>query len=172
MADQHLCVAIYTTHEQADEAFLRLRVDGSDMNMVSFVGRDYWKDMMGSRNAGERFLYRGNLGPFWVRLWSFLQGWGTFCFFEDGPLLVAGPLVRTIIATQEEGNGEFHTRCFEAALSGIGIPLESLVQYEKSLMNNHILVFVQGTLDEINHAQAILHETKDINNTIHHNSVN
>ena len=37
-------------------------------------------------------------------------------------------------------------------------------------MNNQILVFVQGTLDEINHAQGILNETKAIDHTIHHNS--
>ena len=91
MADKHLCVAIYMTHDQADEAFSRLQAEGSDMGLLSFVGRDYWKDMVGSRNAGERFMYRGNLGPFWERLWSILRGWGVFWFFENGPVLVAGP---------------------------------------------------------------------------------
>lgn len=172
MADKHLCVAIYITRDQADEAFARLRVEGSDMTLLSFMGRDTWKDMMGSRNAGEYFLYRGNQGPFWERLWSSLRGWGVFWFFEDGPALVAGPLVRTIIATQEESHGNGHHSGFEAALSGIGIPKESLVEYEKALMNDQILVFVQGTLDEINHAQAILNETKAINHTIHHGSAN
>ena len=172
MADKHLCVAIYETHDQADEAFSRLQTEGSGMDLLSFVGRDYWKDMVGSRNAGERFMYRGNLGHFWERLWSILRGWGVFWFFENGPVLVAGPLVRTIVATQEEGNGNHHTSGFEAALSGIGIPQESLVQYEKALMNNQILVFIQGTLNEINHAQDILNETRAINHTIHHNSAN
>ena len=172
MADKHLCVAIYMTHGQADEAFSRLQADGGDMDLLSFVGRDYWKDMVGSRNAGERFLYRGNMGPFWERLWSSLRGWGVFWFFENGPVLVAGPLVRTIIATQEEGNGNHSASRFEAALSGIGVPKESLLQYEKALMNNQILVFIQGTLDEITHAQGILEGTKAINHTIHHNSIN
>ena len=170
MADKHLCVAIYVTQDQADEAFSRLRMESSDMDLFSFVGRDTWKGMVGSRNTGERFLYRGNQGPFWGKLWSALHGWGVFWLFEDGPVLVAGPLVRTIIATQEEGNGDRHASRFEAAFSGIGIPQEGLVQYEKALMNNQILVFVQGTLDEINHAQGILNETKAIDHTIHHNS--
>lgn len=170
MADKHICVAIYMTPDQADEAFSRLQVAGCDMDLLSFVGRDYWKDMIGSRNTGGRFQYRGNLGPFWERLWSILRGWGVFWFFENGPVLVAGPLVRTIIATQEEGRGDRQSSGFEGALSGIGIPQESLVQYEKALMNNQILVFIQGTLNEINHAQAILEETKAINHTIHHNS--
>ena len=172
MADKHLCVAIYITQAQADEAFSRLRVEGADMDLLSFVGRDTWKDMVGSRNAGERFLYHGIQGPFWERLWSALRGWGVFWLFEDGPMLVAGPLVRTIIATQEEGHGDRHSSGFEAALAGIGIPQESLSQYEKALMKSQILVFIQGTLDEINHAQGILNETKAINHTIHHNSAN
>lgn len=168
MADKHLCVAIYMTPDQADEAFSRLQAEGSGLDLLSFVGRDYWKDMIGSRNVGERFLYRGNLGPFWERLWSSLRGWGVFWFFENGPVLVAGPLVRSIIATQEEGNGAPHASGFEAGLSGIGIPHESLVEYERALMKDQILVFVQGTLNEINRAQAVLNETRAINHTIHH----
>ena len=172
MADKHICVAIYKTHDQADEAFSRLHAEGSDMDLLSFVGRDTWKDMVGSRNAGARFSYHGKLGPFWERLWSILHGWGVFWFFDDGPVLVAGPLVRTIIATQEESSGDGHASGFEAALTGIGIPQDSLVQYEKALLNNQILVFVQGTLTEISQAQDILNETKAINHTIHHNSAN
>jgi len=171
MADKHLCVAIYMTPDQADEAFSRLKAEGFGMDLLSFVGRDYWKDMKGSRNAGERFLYRGNLGPFWERLWSHLRGWGVFWFFENGPVLVAGPLARTIIATQEEGNGDHHTSGFEAGLSGIGIPKDSLIEYEKALMNNQILVFVRGTLSEINHAEDVLNETRAINHTIHHGTM-
>ena len=172
MADKHICVAIYMTHDQADEAFSRLHSEGFSMDILSFVGRDYWKDMVGSRNAGARFLYRGNLGSFWERLWSILRGWGVFWLFEDGPVLVAGPLVRTIIATQEEGSCDQNESSFEACLSGIGIPHDSLIEYERALMSNHILLFVLGTMDEINLAQVILNKTKTINHTIHHGAIN
>lgn len=172
MADKHICVAIYANHDQADEAFSRLQAEGSDMSVLSFVGRDYWKDMIGSRNAGERFMYRGALGPFWERLWADLRSWAVFWFFHDGPVLVAGPLVRSIIATQEEGNGGVHRSSFAAGVSGIGIPEESVTEYEKALLNNQVLVFVQGTLEEINRAQGILNETKAINHTIHHKVLN
>jgi hypothetical protein len=170
MADKHICVAIYANHNQADEAFSRLQTEGTDMDLLSFVGRDYWKDMVGSRNSGEHFTYQGCLAPFWQRLWSTLRGWGVFWLFENGPVLVAGPLVRTIVATQEEGNGNGsgHANAFEAGLSGIGIPKESLFEYEKALLSNQILVFIQGTLHEINRVQGILNETKAINHTIHH----
>ena len=47
MADKHLCVAIYMTHDQADEAFSRLQAEGGDMDLLSFVGRDTWKNYDG-----------------------------------------------------------------------------------------------------------------------------
>ena len=173
MADTHMCVAIYMTHDQADEAFSRLQAERTDMGLISFVGRDYWKDMIGSRNTGNRFLFRGSRGPFWERLWSILRGWGVFWFFENGPVLVAGPLVRSIVATQEAGNGDQPAiSTFEAGLSGIGIPKESIVEYEKALMQDDVLVFIQGTLNELNHTQSILNQTKVINHTIHHNILN
>ena len=172
MANRHLCVAIYTTHNQADEAFSRFQARGFGMDVLSFVGRDYWRDMVGSRNAGERFLYRGIHGAFWEKLWAVLKGWGVFWLFDSGPMVVAGSLVRTIVATQEEGNGNGHASGFEAALAGIGIPPDSLIEYEKALKNDQILVFIEGTLHEIDQAQDILHETKAINHTVHHGATN
>jgi len=127
--------------------------------------------MVGSRNAGERFLYRGIHGPFWERLWANLHGWGVFWFFEKGPVLVAGPLVRSIVATQEEGHGIGQVTLFEAALAGVGIPEDSLVEYEKALIGNQILVFIQGTPNEIDRAQDILEKTKALNHTIHHGAL-
>ena len=168
MAGKHICVAIYLTSDQADEAFSRLRVEQFSMDLLSFMGRDYWHQMLGSRNAGERFIYRGKQGPFWKRLWSLMPGWGVFWFFPDGPVLVAGPMVRSIIATQEQRSDEAQATGFQSGLSGIGIPEASLVQYEQALMGDKILVFVQGTLEEIQRAQSVLNETKAINHTVHH----
>jgi len=70
-------------------------------------------------------------------------------FFENGPVLVAGPWVRSIVATQEQGNNDHQTSGFEAGLPGIGIPRDSRVEYEKALMKNQILVFIPGSLNEI-----------------------
>jgi hypothetical protein len=147
MADKHVIVAMYATYDQADEAFARLRARGSDMGLLSCVGRGYWEEMIGSRNTGDRFHFRGKLGPFWERMWSGTRSWGVFWLFPDGPVLVAGPLVGTIIATQEQGNGENHANGFQAGLSGIGIPMESLVEYEKALIN-HTIHHDPGTIVE------------------------
>jgi len=172
MADKHICVAIYTTHAQADEAFSRLEVAGFGMHLLSFAGRDYWANMVGSHHAGDRFVYCGGSKPFWERLWANLNVWGVFCFFENGPLLVAGSLVRTIVRADGNGNGnkhgDPHLSGFVAGLSGIGIQRDSLLVYEKALLNDQILLFVFGSIEEVDHAQRLLNETKAINHTLHH----
>jgi hypothetical protein len=168
MAEEQLCVAIYKTHDQADEAFSRLKVRGFNTDLLSFVGRDSWADMVGSRHAGKHFIHKGSHGPFWQRLWSLLPGWGVFWFFESGPVLVAGPMARTIVAAQEEGNGASPSSRFVEGLSATGIPMDSVLKYEASLMNNQILVFIEGSLADIRVAQGILNETNAINHTVYH----
>ena len=103
MSDKHVCVAIYRTSCQADEALSRLRIADFGMNHLSLVGRDTWGNAAGSYVTGKRLNYGGGLGPFWEKLWSILTGWGVFCFYVDGPMLVAGPLVRTIAIAQDKG---------------------------------------------------------------------
>jgi hypothetical protein len=176
MANQHICVAIYTTHAQADEAFSRLEVEGFDMSLLSFAGRDYWANMVGSRQTKGRFTYQGKFGAFWERLWANLPDWGVFCLYETGPLLVAGRLVRGLVAgvANEAGNGNGNggfDQCrsdFEVGLCDMGIPMESVVVYEKAVMNDQLLLFVFGSIASIDQAQRLLNETKAINHTLHH----
>jgi hypothetical protein len=168
MADKNVCVAIYATPALADEAFSRLQSADFGNEHLSFVGRDYWTDMVGSRSTTERFRYRGARGAFWERLWTLLSGWGVFCLYENGPLLVAGPLVRTILAAQDAEGVDRPADGFESGLHGLGIPDESIAQYKKALTNNGVLLFVLGSAEEIDRAQHIVSETKATNHTLHH----
>ena len=170
MTDKHLCVAIYQTHTHADEAFSRLQFAGFGMENLSFAGRDTWANAVGSYATGNQSKYCGPLGLFWEKLWAVLLGWGVFCYDKDGAMLVAGPLVRTIAAAQEQES--INGNAFETGLSTLGIPGESIVQYAKALMNNQILLFVSGILGEVNRARDILNETMAINHTLHHGAGN
>ena len=99
MNDTHLCVATYRTHTQADEALSRLQFAGLGTSHLSFAGRDAWANAVGSYATGHQSKYRsGPLGLFWEKLWAILLGRGVFCYDKDGPMLIAGPLVRMIAA--------------------------------------------------------------------------
>ena len=41
MSEQNSVVAIFNTHEKADNAVRKLQQDGFDMTMLSIVGKDY-----------------------------------------------------------------------------------------------------------------------------------
>ncbi len=166
MTYKHLCVAIYLAPTQADEALSRLQFAGFGTSHLSFAGHDTWANALGSYATGDQSRYCGPLGLFWEKLWSILLGRGVFCSNKEGPMLIAGPLVRTVVAAQDQGS--VNGNGFETGLSSLGIPGESIAQYKKALMNNHILLFVSGALEEVNRARDILNETKAINHTLHH----
>ncbi len=170
MANKNICVAIYQTNTHADEAFSRLQFAGFGMKHLSLAGRDTWANAVGSYVTGNQSRYCGPLGLFWEKLWAVLLGRGVFCYDKDGPMLIAGPLVRAIVAAQEQDS--INGNAFETGLSSLGIPGESIVQYAKALMNNQILLFVSGTLEEVKRAREILNETMAINHTLHHGAGN
>lgn len=57
---------------------------------------------------------------------------------------------------------------FGAGLATIGIPRDSIVQYERALMDNRLLLFVDGAIDEIDRAYYALVETNHLNGTLHY----
>jgi uncharacterized membrane protein len=161
-------VAVYLNSALAEEALSRLQLAGFAPSQLSFVGRDTWANAAGSYSTGEGFQYCGILGPFWGRLWAILPGRGVFWFCATGPMLVAGPLVRIIVAAQEGATCDTSINRFAGGLSGIGIPEDSIVQYEEAVRNDQILLFVLGTLDEVDRADHVLNDTEELNHTLHH----
>lgn len=168
MTDKHICAAIYPTPEVAEKAFAKLQSANFGAEHLSFVGRDYWSDMVGSRSTTERFKHRGARGAYWENLWSLLSGWGVFCLYENGPLLVAGPLARTIQAAQDAEGIDRPADGFESGLHNIGVPEDSIARYEKALLSDRILLFVLGSLTEIECAQGIIAGTGALNHSLHH----
>ena len=99
MSENNSVVAIFGTHNQAEDAVRDLQKDGFDMKKLSIVGRDYHTDehVVGYYNAGDRVMYWGTLGAFWGGLWGILFGSAFFLVPGIGPLLVAGPLAMWIV---------------------------------------------------------------------------
>ena len=88
-----------------------------------------------------------------------------------GLLLVMGPLVKAIVAGQETSSPVPGTSDFGAGLWGIGIPPDSIAQYEVALMNKQFLLFVDGAVDDIERAHYALTDTRLLNGTLHHGTL-
>ena len=169
MSEENSVVAIFASHNQAEEAVRELQKDGFDMKKLSIVGKDYHTDehVVGYYTTGDRMLYWGKLGAFWGGLWGMLFGAACFWVPGVGPLVVAGPLVTWIVAALEGAVVTGSLTALGAGLYSIGIPTNSVVQYETEVKNGKLLLVAHGTADEVERARDLLHQTQAAETTIH-----
>lgn len=154
-------VAIYPSHTAAEAAVKELQQSGFDMKKLSIVGRDYHTDehVVGYYNVGERMKAWGKAGAFWGGLWGLLFGSAFFWVPGLGPLLVAGPLVSWIVGAMEGVAVVGGLSAIGAGLYGLGIPKDSILQYETALKTDKFVLIAHGTVDEATHAKRILSST-------------
>jgi len=161
MLENSTVVAVYPTHTDAESAIKELKQAGFDMKKLSIVGKDYHteEDVIGYYNAGDRMKYWGKLGAFWGGLWSLLFGSAFFLIPGIGPLVVAGPLVQTIVAVLEGAVVMGGMSALGAGLYSIGIPEDSVLAYETALKADKFLLVVHDCDHEIIRAREILEKT-------------
>ena len=156
MSKQNSVVAIFESHSQAEDAIRELQKSGFDMKKLSIVGKDYHTDehVVGYYNTGDRMMYWGKLGAFWGGLWGMLFGSAFFLVPGVGPLLVAGPLVAWIVGALEGAAVVGGFSALGAALVSIGIPKDSVLQYEASVKAGKFLLILHGTPQEVETRQG------------------
>lgn len=161
MDENNYIVATYPSHEDAELAVKELQQSGFDMKKLSIGGRDYHteENVVGYYNAGDRMKAWGQTGAFWGGLWGLLFGSAFFLIPSIGPLLVAGPLVGWIVGALEGAVVVGGLSALGAGLYSLGIPNDSIVQYESALKIGKFLLIAHGSIDEINHAKEILNHT-------------
>ncbi len=161
MTDTNATVAIYDTHAAAEEAIAELHKSGLDMTKLSVVGKDYHSEehVVGYYNSGDRMKYWGKAGAFWGGLWGLLFGAAFFWIPGVGPLLIAGPVAAWIIGALEGAVVLGGLSVLGAALYSIGIPKDSIVEYESAVKADKFLLVVHGTADDSAKAKEILSRT-------------
>lgn len=168
MSETSSAVAVFATHAKAEAAIHVLQQGGFDLTKLSIVGKDYHTDehVVGYYNAGDRMRYWGTVGALWGGFWSLLFGSAFFAIPGFGPVLVAGPLTVSMISALESAVVVGGIGALGGALGSIGIPNNSVLQYETELKNGKLLLVVHGTPDEVEHAANIL-QSANITATVH-----
>jgi hypothetical protein len=158
MTKNNSVVAIFKSHVEAETAVKELQRAGYDMQKLSIVGRDYHTDenVVGYYNAGDRMKYWGKLGAYWGGFWGLLFGSGFFLVPGVGPLLVAGPLVGWIVAALEGAAVVGSLSVLGAGLFSLGIPKDSILQYETAVKSGKYLVIAHGSDAETLRARDII----------------
>ena len=162
-------VATYPSHTVAEAAIKELQQAGFDMKKISIVASDYHTDehVVGYYNIGDRMKVWGKTGIFWGGIWGILFGSAFFWIPGVGPLLVAGPLVGWIVGALEGAIVVGGLSALGAGLYGLGIPEESIVQYETALKIGKFVLIVHGSAEDTLHARAILNHTKSETLNLH-----
>jgi uncharacterized membrane protein len=161
MSNNNAIVAVYNTHDDAQNAVIDLQKAGFDMKKLSIVGRDYQTEqhVVGYYNTGDRMRYWGKLGAIWGGLGGILLGTAFFLVPGIGPVLVAGPLAAYIASAVEGAVVVGGLSAVGGGLFSIGIPKNSILKYESALKADKFLLIAHGTRDQVQHAKEILRTT-------------
>ena len=169
MSEENAVVAIYDTHSQAEEALKELQRSGFEMKKLSIVGKDYHTEehVVGYYNAGDRMKRWGKSGAFWGGIWGLLFGSAFFAIPGIGPVLVAGPLVAWIVGALEGAVVVGGLSAIGAGLYSIGVPKDSIVQYESAIKSDKFLLLAPGTADEVERARGIMQTARPVGIAVH-----
>jgi uncharacterized membrane protein len=151
-------VAVYKSHAEAEAAVKELQQSGFDMKKLSIVGRDYHTDehVVGYYNTGDRMKRWGKVGAFWGGFWGLLFGAGFFWIPGLGQVLAAGPVVAWIVGGLEGAVVVGGLSALGAGLYSMGIPKDSILQYETAVKSGRYVLIAHGTDIETAHARNII----------------
>jgi uncharacterized membrane protein len=155
-------VALYETHHEAEQAVRELQESGVDMQKLSIVGKDYYteEEVVGYYTTGDRMKAWGKSGAFWGGLWGLLFGSAFFVIPGIGPLLAAGPVVGWIVGALEGAAVVGGFSVLGAGMFSLGIPKDSIIEYETQIKAGKFMVIVHGSPDEVKKTEAALAATK------------
>jgi len=158
MLKQNSAVALFDQHTQAEAGVKELQESGFDMKMLSIVGKEYHMDenVVGYYTTGDRMAYWGKNGAFWGGIWGLLFGSAFFMIPGIGPIVAAGPIIGWIVAALEGAVVVGGISAVGAGLYSVGIPKNSVLNYETSLKAGKFMLVVHGTVDEVTRAKEIL----------------
>ena len=164
-------VAIFAHHREAEDAVRKLAGGGFDMTHFSIVGQGFHSDekVVGFYNVGDRIKFWGTNGAFWGGIWSLFLG-GIFLTIPlVGPVMVLGHLATMVVAAVEGAIVVGGLSALGAALFSIGIPKDSIIQYEETVKTDGYLVVAHGSADEMARAKGVLESSNPKRIDLHEN---
>ncbi|MDQ2667810.1 MAG: general stress protein [Gemmatimonadota bacterium] len=155
-------VTLYDTHQEAEEAVRALHRDGVDMRQLSIVskGQETEDAVVGFYTAEDRMKAWGKHGAFWGALWSLMFGSAFFLIPGIGPLLAAGPIVGWIVGALEGAVVVGGLGALGAGLYSIGMPKESILEYERHVQDGKFVVVAHGDSDAMSKTEDALAATR------------
>jgi hypothetical protein len=154
-------VAVFADHNSAEAAIKKLSSAGFEMKSLSVVGKGYHSEekVVGFYNTGDRVKFWGSRGAFWGGFWGLFFGGVFLTIPVIGHVVVLGYLAATAISALEGAAVVGGVSALGAALYSIGIPKDSVIQYEADVKADDFLVLAHGSAEEMARAKSILGST-------------
>ncbi|WP_428477269.1 general stress protein [Photobacterium japonica] len=158
MKEQEKIITIVNTHTEAEAVIKTLQNAEFDVSKISILGKGYHSEenVAGFYNTGDRVKTWGTTGALWGGVWGALFGAGLFWLPGVGAMMVAGPIVSTVVGAIEGAVVTGGLGAVGGALASIGIPKDSIVKYNAAIKADKFLVIVHGDAEEMVKAKAIL----------------
>jgi hypothetical protein len=158
MEHANTVIAVFADHNGAETAVKKLAAAGFEMKNLSVVGKGYHTDekVVGFYNIGDRVKFWGTRGAFWGGLWGWFFGGLFMTIPVVGHVVVLGYLATMAITAVETAIMAGGLSALGAALFSIGIPKDSVIQYEAAVKADDFLVMAHGTAEEMARAKTIL----------------
>jgi hypothetical protein len=158
MQNTDTVIAIFPDHSSAETAIKKLTAAGFEMKNLSVVGKGYHTDekVIGFYNTGDRVKFWGTRGAFWGGFWGLFLGGLFVAVPAVGQVVVLGYLASIVFAAIENAVIVGGISALAAALYSIGVPKDSVIQYETALNTDSFLVTAHGPAAEIARARTIL----------------
>lgn len=169
MSNTDSVVAVFADHQGADAAVKQLTAAGISIKDLSVIGKGYHTDekAVGFFNAGDRVKFWGLRGAFWGGMWGLFFG-GLFLTIPIvGHVVVLGYLATVLVSGVENAILVGGLSALGAAIYSMGVPKDSVLQYETAIKADNFLVMAHGTPAEVERAKSILGTSNPSSLTIH-----
>ncbi|MDR3425618.1 MAG: DUF1269 domain-containing protein [Alphaproteobacteria bacterium] len=170
MEKTDLVIAVFDDHETAEAAIKKLTAQGFETKNLSVVGKGSPVDekAAGFYSTGERIEFWGLRGAFWGSLWGLFAGGLLLSVPLAGEVVVLGQLATVAVAAIEGAAVAGGIGALGAGLLYyLGIPEDSIVQYEDAVEEGHFLVMAHDGAEAVTRAQAILNTLNPLHLAVH-----
>ena len=147
-----MVIAVFPDHTTAESAVKKPAAAGFEMKDLSVVGKGYHTEekVLGFYNIGDRV-------KFWGGLWGLFFGGLYLTIPVVGPVVMLGYLAAAAMSVVESAALVGAAGALGAALYSIGVPKDSVIDYEFVVKADGFLVTAHGSGDDIARARTILH---------------
>ena len=164
-------VGVFADHDSAEKAVKTLNASGFDIKHLSVVGNGYHSEekVVGFYNIGDRIRFWGVRGAFWGGFWGLFLGGLFITTPVGGPVFIVGFLASIAIAAIENAVVVGALGALGGALYSIGIPKDSVLQYESDIKADSFLVAARGSEAEVARAKNLLANSNAARVEVHSN---